>query len=131
MLLLDTNIVSHAIRNHPSVRRTLSQSRGDRLCVSALTEAELRYGLHRHGQPPTLTRAVDRFLSELEVLPWRSEEARTFASLRAELESLGRVLAPMDLLIAAQAITLGAVLVSDDRVFGQVPHLRLENWLAA
>jgi tRNA(fMet)-specific endonuclease VapC len=73
---------------------------------------------------------VDRLLSELEVLPWRSEEARTFASLRAELESLGRVLAPLDLLIAAHAITVDAVLISDDRVFEQVPHLRVENWLA-
>ncbi len=130
MLLLDTNIVSHAIRNHSAVRRALTQRRGERPCVSALTEGELRYGLHRRGLPPTLTKVVDRLLSELEVLPWRSEEARTFASLRAELESLGRVLAPLDLLIAAHAITVDAVLISDDRVFEQVPHLRVENWLA-
>jgi len=127
--LLDTNMASHAMNGHPAVMRKLRQNPAEALCVSSVTEAELRYGLHKRGQPIRLTRLLRDFLDEITVLAWRSEEARIYGALRAGQERQGASLAAMDLLLAAHAISIGATLVTNDRIFARVSELRWENWL--
>jgi tRNA(fMet)-specific endonuclease VapC len=128
--LLDTNMASFAMNGHPRAVRRMNQHWGDELCLSALTEGELLHGLHKRGRPPALAARVEDFVAQLTVLPWRSEEARIYGALKANHNRTGKPLAIIDLLLAAHALAADAVLVSDDRVFGQVPELRWENWLA-
>lgn len=130
LLMLDTNAVSALIKDRA---KTLSATLNERLsgisvCISAITEAELRFGLARRAVNPNLRRIVENFLASVDILPWNSAGAQRYAHLRAELEALGKPLAPMDLLIASHALAEDCTLVSADRVFAQVSGLRLLDW---
>lgn len=78
-----------------------------------------------------MKRVVGEFLRRVEVLAWDSAVASTYGPLRAEAQRSGKVLAPLDLLIAAHARSIGAVLVTNDRAFGQLPELVIEDWTQA
>jgi tRNA(fMet)-specific endonuclease VapC len=79
--LLDTNIASHVIKGDiPAVRERLAVIPVESVAVSAVTEAELRYGVAKRGYPPGLTARVHEFLIRVDVLPpgrrrWRASMA--------------------------------------------------------
>lgn len=129
--LLDTNIVSHVIRgDEPYVRQRLAALPMGTAVISAVTGAELHYGLARRGHPAGLTQRVQAFLVRVDVLPWDSEAASAYGGLRAACEAAGVTLAPLDLMIAAHARAVEAALVTRDRAFLRVPEgLRVETWL--
>ncbi len=126
--MLDTNSVSHLIKQHPAlVKRVLAVAMAS-LCVSAVTEGELLYGLAKRPQAKRLHAAVHEFLLRVDVLPWDRASARHYGVVRAALEDTGKTLAPLDLMIAAHASSAGAVLVTNDQAFRHVPRLRVEDW---
>jgi len=127
--LLDTNTASYVIKgNFPRVRERLVTVPMAQVFVSAVTEAELRFGVARRPQAPRLATAVDEFLLRVNSLPWDSEAARHYAVLRALLERAGTPMGNLDMMIAAHAVALRAVLVTHDRVFRRVPRLKLQDW---
>ena len=126
--MLDTNMVSHLIKKHAAVMPRLEAIPMSSICVSAITEGELLFGLAKRPGSTQLRRIVHEFLLRATVLPWDSLVAEEYGSLRAELEHQGQTLAPMDLMIGAHARCVDAVLVTNDRVFTQVPNLKLEDW---
>ncbi|MDP2822330.1 MAG: type II toxin-antitoxin system VapC family toxin [Sulfuritalea sp.] len=126
-LILDTNAVSAIAKGQA---KALSETLNDRpFCISVITEAELRFGLVRRAVNADLRRIVENFLVSADIRPWTSASAQRYALLRAELEALGKPLAPMDLLIATHALVEDCTLISADRAFVQVPGLRLLDWL--
>ncbi|MBJ7416024.1 MAG: type II toxin-antitoxin system VapC family toxin [Niveispirillum sp.] len=127
--MLDTNSVRHLIREHPVVVRRVVSAPMTALCLSAVTEAELRYGLAKRPEATRLHRVVGELLLRLDVLPWDSDVARIYGETRAAMERQGKVLAPLDLMIAAHAIAMGCILVSNDQAFAQLPGLALEDWM--
>lgn len=129
--LLDTNTVSYIVRG----RSTKARARLDGLgsdeiaCISVVSEAEIRYGLAKNPGAHSLRIAIEGFLTRIRVLNWGRNEAKAYGELRAKLGGAGKTLSNLDLLIAAQAIAVDAVLVTNDRAFSQVVGLRgLENW---
>jgi tRNA(fMet)-specific endonuclease VapC len=128
--LLDTDISSYVIRSRPErVRERFRRLDAGQLAVSAITEAELLYGVRRAGARAGVRADVEDFLRRLEVLDWNHEAASHYADIRAHLEKTGKPIGNMDLLIAAHARYLGAVLVTNnERHFRRVPHLTVENW---
>jgi len=128
--LLDTNTVSHLLRIHPSVRRRVEAAPITSLCISAITEGELLFGLAKRPAAARLHHAVEELLRRVDVLPWDREAAARYGSTRAALTAKGKNLAPLDMLIAAHAQSTGAVLVSNDQAFRQVDDLALEDWTA-
>jgi tRNA(fMet)-specific endonuclease VapC len=131
--LLDTNMFSYIAKgNSAAARREWIRLAGDReasVCISVVTEAEVRYGMARHALSRERTEALEGLLANVQILPWGSEEAAAYARARAQLEAKGVTLSAMDMLIAAQAIAAGAVLVTRDRIFEQVPDLpAIVNW---
>ena len=99
------------------------------IAISAVTEGELFYGLARRNYPAALTERVRQFLLRVEVLAWDRDVTRSYADLRAACETRGVTLAPLDMMIAAQAVAADAMLVTNDKVFLRVPDpLRVENW---
>ena len=126
--LLDTNMVSQLVRRHPHVMQRVAAASMPSVCVSALTEGELRFGLSRRPEAVNLHRLVGEFLRCVDVLPWDGAVAVHYGLLRADLERQGRILGAIDLLIAAHALAVQAVLVSNDQAFRQVEGLILEDW---
>ena len=126
--MLDTNTVSHLLKEHPAVIRQVVVTPMAALCISVITEAELLFGLARRPDAKRLRRAVSEFLRRVDVLPWDSAVAEHYGIVRAGMERHGMILAPLDLLIAAHALSIGAVLVTNDRAFSQVTDLHVENW---
>ncbi len=99
------------------------------MATSIIVAAELRYGAAKR-QSPRLTAQIEAILGALAAEPFDSPADRVYGELRADLERSGRLIGAHDLLIAAQALALGRVLVTDnEREFARVPNLDIENWL--
>jgi len=128
--MLDTNTVSHLIKAHPAVIRRVLALPMAALCISAITEGELLFGLARRPEAKRLHLVVREFLCRVDVLPWTGETAERYGTVRAGMERLGKILAPLDLLIATHALDIGAVLVTNDKAFCQVTALDVEGWSA-
>lgn len=126
--LLDTNIVSCLVRKHPEVAQRARAVPINSLCISAITEGEMRYGLAKRPEALRLHAAVHELLRCLDVMPWDAKVTAHYGATRAELERQGKTLAPLDLLIAAHAKSLGAILVSNDQAFRQISDLTMEDW---
>ncbi len=129
--LLDTNICIYVIKNHPpEVRARLERHPLEDVGVSAVTVAELEYGVAKSARPGQNALALGAFLAPLRVAAFDDGAARRYGELRAALERAGTPIGSMDMLIAAHALSLGAVLVTNNvREFGRVPGLGVENWL--
>lgn len=127
--LLDTNVASYAIKgNVPAVRRRIIRVPISQLFISAVTEGELRYGVARKPDATGLRLVVEEFLIRVTILPWTSEAAQHYGRIRALLEQEGLPMGNLDLMIAAHALSLDAVLVTSDRAFSRVKKLRIEDW---
>ena len=107
--MLDTNTVSHLIKENPAVARCVVAAPMASLCISAITEGELLFGLAKRPDAKRLHIAVREFLRRVDVLPWDSAIAERYGSVRADMELQGKILAPLDLLIATHALDAGAI----------------------
>ena len=131
LYMLDTNMVSYIAKGHSKAARTrmLHLKEDEVVCISAITEAEIHYGLAKRPEATALRERMDWFLAAMRILPWGRDEAKVYGMLRATLESSGKSLQNMDLQIAAHAVATGAVLVTNDKAFAQVDDLRATaNW---
>lgn len=128
--LLDTNIVSDLIRNPKGVIAKRIKVVGEStVCTSVIVASELRFGAVKHGSP-TLLQRVELVLSLLPIAPLEPPADVHYGEIRWQLEQAGTPIGPNDLLIAAQAKSLGLTLVTaNDREFHRVPGLGIENWL--
>jgi tRNA(fMet)-specific endonuclease VapC len=127
--LLDTNIASYIIKgNVPAVLRRLMRVPMAEIAISAITEAELRYGVALKPGATHLQKVVEEFLLRVSILPWDSESAHQYEHLRSGLESSGLSMGNLDLMIAAHALALGAILVTNDQAFARIKKLKIEDW---
>jgi tRNA(fMet)-specific endonuclease VapC len=126
--MLDTNMVGFLIRGRSAVLRRVTEAPPGTLCISAVTKGEIVFGLNRRPVGQLLRTAVTEFLRRVDVLRWDSEVADTYGAVRAELERLGKGLGALDMMIGSHALSLGAVLVTNDQTFRSVPGLDLEDW---
>lgn len=129
--MLDTNIVSYVVTGrYPMVRRRLDAEESTRICVSVITRAELLFGLKRLPADHPRQSDVRNLLERSQVLAWDERAADVHAAIRHQLQSAGQPIGEMDTMIAAHAISLGAVLVTNNtRHFARIaPPLQLENW---
>ncbi len=130
LYLLDTNTLSYiATGRSPAARvRLAGLGRHETACVSTVSEGEIRFGLAKRPGAHPARNAIENLLGRVQLLAWGSEEAAAYGRLRANLESLGKPLGNLDMLIAAHALALRATLVTNDKAFTRVAQLPLENW---
>jgi tRNA(fMet)-specific endonuclease VapC len=128
--MLDTNAISHLIKAHPFVARRVTATPMASLRMSAITLGELLFGLAKRPEATRLRFAVRELPRRVDVSPWDSTAAERYGAVRAAMARHGKVLAPLDLLIAAHALSLGAVLVTNDKAFCLVDALPVEDWSA-
>jgi len=130
-VMLDTNAVSTAVHRRSALfDRKLGEVGGEAISISAITYGEIIYGLEWKPEARKLAKSMSDFLREISVTPWTEATAEVYGTLRAELRRTGKSLAPLDMLIAAHALEVGATLVTSDRPFRQVPGLTVEDWTA-
>jgi tRNA(fMet)-specific endonuclease VapC len=129
--MLDTNTVSHLVKKDLTVMQRAKNVPIASLCISAITEGELLFGLAKRPEAVRLHAAVREFLRCVDVMPWDEGVAEHYAQVRASLERQGKTLAPLDLLIASHAESIGAVLVTNDQAFRLIGNLRVEDWTEA
>ncbi len=127
--MIDTNTVSYIVKGRsPAARARLAGlGSGEIACISAITEAELRYGLAKIPNATAFRSAVEGFLTKIQVLLWGRQEAMAYGFLRAKLEAAGRSLGNLDMLIAAHAVSVGAILVTNDKAISDVGYLHVSG----
>ena len=128
--LLDSNVcVDYLTGRFPPVVRRIQESLPQDLCLSSIVIAELRYGADKSQKPRLNHERLDLLLGEIPSRDFDSMAASSYGKVRASLEKKGEPIGPNDMLIAAQALSLGLVLVSDNsREFKRVAGLKVENW---
>jgi tRNA(fMet)-specific endonuclease VapC len=130
--MLDTDSCIALIKRKPSsiLRRLTSLSPGE-AGISAVTLAELRYGVAKSAQNETNRLALDEFLLPLEVADFDGPAAESYGIVRAALEKAGTPIGPLDTQIGAHALSLGATLIThNSREFRRIPGLAVEDWLS-
>lgn len=133
--MLDTDILVYFINRKPGferiARRMSGRSPGE-VRLSAITLAELRFGIEKGEFRSEDGKTLEGLLELLQVDDFPGRAAQDYGEIRASLERSGRKIGPNDLLIAAHARRLGAVLVTNnEREFRRVPGLTVQNWLKA
>lgn len=131
--LLDTDISSYLIKGRSaSLEEKLYQIPPDLVCISVITKAELLYGLKRLPKDHLLHNAVHQYLKIVRTLPWEPDAAAYYADIRHQLTQSGNPIGEMDMMIAAHALSVGAVLVTNNiRHFTRIHlPLNLVNWLS-
>ncbi len=127
--LLDTDTCIYALKQNPAVLKNLLAHNPEDVALSVITEAELRTGAAKSASPAKTLRLLENFLRPLNIVEFTSADAASYAQVRAKLERAGTPIGPLDSLIAAQAFARRLVLVSNnEREFGRVAGLRLQNW---
>jgi len=128
--MLDTNICIYIIKHQPpSVLDRLVALPTEEVGISIITAAELRYGASKSARPDHNHKALDEFLYPLEVAPYAEPAAKAYGTIRSALEKKGRPIGPMDLLIAAHALSLDVRLVTNNaKEFARVEGLEIDNW---
>jgi tRNA(fMet)-specific endonuclease VapC len=128
--LLDTNICIYIAKGRPgAVLSHLAQVQQRDVGISVVTYLELVYGACKSDRYEENLARVEAFERAVPAQPLDNTVARQYAKLRTHLERTGSIIGPYDLLIAAHALSLSAILVTNNvKEFSRVPGLRVENW---
>lgn len=132
--MLDTCICSFIMREHPAavIRRLSAEvERGNRIVISAITYAEMRYGQIGKKASPKHKVLVDEFVRRLDgVIPWDLRAVDATVEVMRQLNAAGTPIGPNDTAIAGHAIAIGCTLVTNNvREFSRVPGLVYEDWV--
>ena len=128
--MLDTNIFIAALKAHASVRARLESLPASAILLSPVVLGELETGVEKSTQIERNRARLAAVVAGLEVVALDAAVSKTYARIRADLERRGQPIGANDLWIAAQALALGATLVTDNvRAFERVKGLEVENWL--
>jgi len=131
--ILDTNICIYIINKKPDeVLRKFELYPVYEFGISSITHAELQYGIEKSKNKNTNQAALDEFLLPLTILPFHGQRLVTcYGEIRASLESKGQTIGPLDMLIAAHALSLDLIIISNNiKEFSRIPNLKCENWLS-
>ena len=98
--------------------------------VSTITVSELQHGVSKSKNRRLNKQRIEEFLSPLEILPYDEIAASIYGDIRLQLEKRGEPIGPLDLLIAAHALSRNLVLLSNnEKEFKRVKNLKVENWV--
>ena len=128
--MLDTNICIYAIKNKPpEVIRNFLQHNPDDMCISSITYGELMHGVEKSQAKDKNRLALTLLLSPIEIVDFDSHAAEEYGKIKADLQSQGKIIGPMDLLIASHAKSKGLTIVTNNtKEFKRVNQLEVEDW---
>ena len=128
--MLDTDICSYIIRERPlKVFEHFEALKMDQICISAVTYAELIYGVEHSSSKKINRSIVNQFVKHLSIIDWNKKAAEHYGNIRAILQADGNIIGAMDMMIAAHARSRKMILVTNnEKHFKRVPKLQVENW---
>jgi len=128
--MLDTNICIYIIKQQPQkVIRRFMQAKVSDIGVSSITLSELEYGVMKSSKPEQNKLALAQFIAPIEIKAYDDAAAQHYGEIRAHLERLGMPIGSLDMLIAAHALSINSILVTNnDSEFKRVSNLKIENW---
>jgi len=130
--MLDTNTCIYIIKQKPpkALMHFSAHSAGD-IGISSITLAELQYGIAKSRHIQKNRQALEEFTLPLEIADFDGEAAEMYGTLRAALETAGKPIGSMDMLIGAHALSLGIILVTNNtREFARIKGLKVADWTA-
>lgn len=129
--LLDTNICIYIIKQKPlSVKQRFQSFDISNMGISIVTLGELEYGAAKSQNPSHNRQTLAIFCAPFEIVGLNPEDARIFGNIRADLEKRGQPIGSYDLLIAAQALSRGLTVVTNNvKEFSRINNLGVENWV--
>ena len=129
--LLDTNICIYLIKQKPlSVLEKFENLMIGDIAISSVTLSELVYGVQKSQHVVRNQSALEKFILPLEVLPYDDLAAHYYGEIRVALEKKGQPIGPLDLMIAAHALSLRYTLVTHNtKECKRVPGLLVEDWV--
>ena len=129
--MLDTSICIYAIKHKPrEVIERLKEYNPSEICISSLTYAELIHGVESSKAVDKNRTALTLLLTDIEILPFDISAAEGYGEIHVELERKGTPIAPLDMMIAGHARSLGYTVVTNNiKEFERIDGLRLENWV--
>ncbi|MFT5083959.1 MAG: tRNA(fMet)-specific endonuclease VapC [Lentisphaeria bacterium] len=131
MYMLDTNTCIFVLKNRTTALKNKFRAIKN-ICISSITYGELCFGIENGDSQLREERytQLDLFTQRLLIDPWDEEAARQYGTIRAMLKRQGNIIGNNDLLIAAHARSISAVLVTNNtKEFCRIPDISLENWI--
>jgi len=127
--LIDTNICIYIINQHPvEVIKKFKQINVGDIGVSSITVSELQYGVSKSGCREKNQQRLNEFLLPMRILAFDENAAKCYGDIRYQLERQGQIIGPLDLLIAAHAISEQLIMVTNnDKEFRRIQNLTVEN----
>jgi tRNA(fMet)-specific endonuclease VapC len=128
--MLDTNICVYIIKQKPqNVIRRFRESKISEIGVSSITLSELEYGVMKSAKPEQNRIALAQFIAPIEILSYDDAAAQHYGEIRAYLERRGTPIGSLDMLIAAHALSLNSILITNNETgFKRVLKLKIKNW---
>jgi tRNA(fMet)-specific endonuclease VapC len=129
--MMDTNICIHLIKHRPqNLLNRFERTPVDHAGISSVTLAELEYGAAKSSRRQTNREALRQFTSPLTIVAFDQPASAAYGRIRAFLENKGQTIGSLDMLIAAHALSLNVILITNNQAeFKRVPGLKTQNWL--
>ncbi len=128
--MLDTNICMYIIKQKPqNIIERFRQAQVSKIGISSITLSELEYGVMKSAKPEQNKLALAQFVAPIEISAYDDVAAQHYGKIRARLERQGTPIGSFDMLIAAHALSINSVLITNNESeFKRVSNLKIENW---
>lgn len=128
--LIDTNICIYIMNQRPpALIQKFKDTEIGQIGISAITVSELSYGVAKSKFQKQNSKRLEEFLIPFEILPYDENASTCYGEIRSQLESRGNIIGPLDLLIAAHALSRNLILVTNnEKEFKRIESLNIENW---
>lgn len=129
--LLDTNICIYIIKNKYERSSEWIKAAGiENVFISSITVAELEFGITKSSKFEQNQTALYKFLSGYEIIDFDLAASKSYGKIRADLESKGKPIGPMDMLIGAVALSRGMTIATNNaKEFIRIEGLEIEDWV--
>ncbi len=129
--LIDTNICIYIMNERPTgVIKKFKQFEVGDVGISTITVSELQYGVAKSSHRTKNHQRLEQFMAPLEILAYDEMAAEAYGDIRLHLEKYGQPIGPLDVLIAAHALSQNLILVTNnDKEFKRIKNLQVENWI--
>jgi tRNA(fMet)-specific endonuclease VapC len=129
--LIDTNICIYIMNKRPpEVILKFKNKEVGQIAISSITVSELQYGVSKSKYREQNLKRLEEFLTPFQILPYDEHASKFYGEIRSQLENKGTIIGPLDLLIAAHALSQNLVLVTNnEKEFKRIPYLKVENWV--